>query len=142
MTHFFYGRAGVVSYSHLNILLGRIAFGIFTVKKDEVQRFGKVPLYLVITPEKTAVYGTKRKEHFNLMSMNTFLKSVQPEMNDLFLCSLVLVNMFAVLHFLQVFICPLYHSNSASLSHNYERKYSIFEYQTFMLTILVMLGPT
>lgn len=82
---------------------GRITFGIFSVKKDEVQKFGKVPRYLVITPEKTAIYGTRMKEHFNLMSMNTFLKVVQPEMNDLFLCSLVLVNMFAMLHFLQFY---------------------------------------
>lgn len=82
---------------------GRITFGIFSVKKDEVQRFGKVPIYLIITPEKTTIYGKRRKEHFNLTSMNAFLRALQPEINDLFLCSLVLVNMFAMLQFLQVY---------------------------------------
>lgn len=81
---------------------GRITFGIFSVKKDD-QKIGRIPLYLIITPEKTSIYGRRRKEQFNLISMNGFLKSIQPEINDIFLCSLVLVNMFAMLHFSQVF---------------------------------------
>lgn len=81
---------------------GRITFGMFTVKKEETSKIGKVPAYLVITPDKTMVYGRRRMEHYNLKSMNAYLKSIQPEMNDFFLCSLLLVNMFAVLQFLQV----------------------------------------
>jgi hypothetical protein len=34
--------------------------------------------------------------------MNLFLRAVQPEMNDVFLCSLVLVNMLASLQIFQV----------------------------------------
>nr|CAD7392522.1 unnamed protein product [Timema cristinae] len=80
---------------------GRIKFGMLSVKRDESEMVRKklklsdhrVPSYMIITPEKKVVYGRRRFEHFNFDSMNLFLKAVQPEMNDVFLCSLVLVNM-------------------------------------------------
>lgn len=81
---------------------GRITFGIFTVKKEDASKVGRIPSYLIITPDRTIVYGRRKMEYFNLRSMNAFLKAIQPEMNDFFLCSLLLVNMFAVFHFLQV----------------------------------------
>ncbi|KAL1122763.1 hypothetical protein AAG570_003090, partial [Ranatra chinensis] len=80
---------------------GRMTFGIFSVKKEDSGRLGKVPAYLVVTPEKTVVYGRRKMEHFNLRSMNTFLATIQPETNDVFLFSLLLVNMFAAMYALQ-----------------------------------------
>ncbi|KAK9509479.1 hypothetical protein O3M35_006789 [Rhynocoris fuscipes] len=81
---------------------GRITFGIFTVKKEDANKIGKVPKYLIITPDKTIVYGRRKLEHFNFKSMNAFLRAIQPELNDFFVCSLVLINMLAVFYFLQV----------------------------------------
>nr|CAD7423884.1 unnamed protein product [Timema monikensis] len=92
---------------------GRIKFGMLSVKRDESEMVRKklklsdhrVPSYMIITPEKKVVYGRRRFEHFNFDSMNLFLKAVQPEMNDVFLCSLVLVNMLVGMHFFQVTLC-------------------------------------
>lgn len=85
---------------------GRIKFGMFTVKKDESdsikKKVGRMPSYVIITPEGVTVYGQKKGEHFNFKSMNTFLRSVQPEINDIFICSLFLVNMVVLLQILQV----------------------------------------
>lgn len=76
------------------------------MKKEDVSKVGKIPSYLIITPDQTIVYGRRKMEHFNLRSMNSFLKAIQPEMNDFFLCSLLLANMFAVFYFLQVKFPP------------------------------------
>lgn len=89
---------------------GRIKFGMFSVKKEDSDAVRKklklldhrIPSYVIITPEQKIVYGRRRFEHFNFASMNLFLRAVQPEMNDVFLCSLVLVNMLASLQIFQV----------------------------------------
>nr|CAD7461735.1 unnamed protein product [Timema tahoe] len=88
---------------------GRIKFGMLSVKRDELEMVKKklklsdhhVPSYMIITPEKKVVYGRRRFEHFNFDSMNLFLKTVQPEMNDVFLCSLALVNLLVGMHLFQ-----------------------------------------
>ncbi|KAJ4435680.1 hypothetical protein ANN_18296 [Periplaneta americana] len=89
---------------------GRIKFGMFSVKKEDAESVQKklkvldhrIPTYIIITPEQKIIYGRRRFEHFNFGSMNLFLRAVQPEMNDVFLCSLVLVNMLVSLQMFQV----------------------------------------
>ncbi|XP_049806395.1 E3 ubiquitin-protein ligase RNF103-like [Schistocerca nitens] len=89
---------------------GRIKFGVFTVKKEDAEmvrkKLGlsdqKLPAYVVVTPERKVVYGRRKFEHFNYAAMNLFLRSVQPETNDVFLCSLVLVNMLVSIRMFQV----------------------------------------
>ncbi|KAK3908442.1 Ubiquitin conjugation factor E4 A [Frankliniella fusca] len=80
---------------------GRVSFGMFSVKKEDTEvvrkRFRisdkKLPIYLVVTPEKKVIYGSRKLEYFNMWSMNVFLCGIQPETNDVFLCSLFLINM-------------------------------------------------
>ncbi|XP_034235362.1 E3 ubiquitin-protein ligase RNF103-like [Thrips palmi] len=80
---------------------GRVNFGMLTVKKEDTETVRKrlrlndrkLPVYIVITPEKKVVYGSRKLEYFNMWSMNVFLRGIQPEMNDVFLFSLLLVNM-------------------------------------------------
>lgn len=92
---------------------GRIKFGMFSIKKEDSDALRKklkmldvrIPSYVIITPERTVVYGRRRSEHFNFASMNLFLRTVQPEMNDVFLCSLLLVNMLVILQIFQVMAC-------------------------------------
>ena len=89
---------------------GRIKFGMFSVKKEDSEAVKKklklldhrIPSYIIVTPERKVIYGRKRFEHFNFGSMNLFLRAVHPEMNDVFLCSLVLVNMLVCLQIFQV----------------------------------------
>ncbi|XP_054263281.1 E3 ubiquitin-protein ligase RNF103-like [Macrosteles quadrilineatus] len=88
---------------------GRIKFGMITVKKEDegtmrqkLKRQLNAPSYLVITPERTIVYGQKHGEHFNFWAMNALLRAVQPDANDVFLCSLIFANMIAFLHIVQV----------------------------------------
>lgn len=89
---------------------GRIKFGVFTVKKQDAEtvrkKLGlsdqKIPAYIVMTPERTVVYGRRKFEHFNYGAMNLFLRTIQPETNDVFLCSLVLVNMLVSIRMFQV----------------------------------------
>jgi E3 ubiquitin-protein ligase RNF103 len=83
---------------------------MFSVKKEDSEALWRklklpdqqIPSYLIITPERKVVYGRRRFEHFNFASMNLFLRAVQPEVNDVFLCSLVLVNMLVSLQIFQV----------------------------------------
>lgn len=80
-----------------------------TVKKEDSEHLSKrvkfnvhTPMYLVITPEYTTTYGQRRSEYFNFWSMNALLRVIQPEMNDVFLFSLVVINMVATLQIFQV----------------------------------------
>ncbi|XP_063231865.1 E3 ubiquitin-protein ligase RNF103-like isoform X2 [Bacillus rossius redtenbacheri] len=93
---------------------GRVRFGMLAVRRGRLAavrrrlglpELGRAPAYLVVTPEKSVVYGRRRLEHFNFHSMNVFLKAVQPEMNDVFLCSLVVTNLLAILQTCQVWEC-------------------------------------
>ncbi|XP_071448561.1 E3 ubiquitin-protein ligase RNF103-like isoform X2 [Hetaerina americana] len=87
---------------------GRIRFGVLVVRKEEKEmvkkRLGlsRVPSYLVTTPEHTVVYGSRPHEHFNVGSMNAFLRAIQPETNDAFLFSLALTNALVFLQAFQV----------------------------------------
>lgn len=80
---------------------GRVSFGMFAVKKEDTESVRKrlrlndkkLPVYFVVTPEKKVIYGSRKLEYFNMWSMNVFLCGIQPETNDVFLCSLLLINM-------------------------------------------------
>uniref|UniRef100_A0A667XKS0 Ring finger protein 103 n=1 Tax=Myripristis murdjan TaxID=586833 RepID=A0A667XKS0_9TELE len=53
------------------------------------------PAYILKTPEGIYHYGNSNGEFLSLAAMDTFLRSVQPEVNDLFVLSLVLVNLLS-----------------------------------------------
>ncbi|XP_035226789.1 E3 ubiquitin-protein ligase RNF103-like isoform X2 [Stegodyphus dumicola] len=78
---------------------GRVKFG--TVDTSKVSSYKKftashnLPVYLVITPEKTYVYGSRHGECYNFKSMELFLRTFVPEVNDVFLWSLLLINALA-----------------------------------------------
>lgn len=96
---------------------GRVKFGMFTLSQDDPDEttsvlknlksvfsfdLTRLPTYIVITPETLVLYGQRKREHFNFNSMHAFLRSVQPETNDVFFFSLILVNMFATFRIFQV----------------------------------------
>uniref|UniRef100_A0A3Q0T211 Ring finger protein 103 n=1 Tax=Amphilophus citrinellus TaxID=61819 RepID=A0A3Q0T211_AMPCI len=53
------------------------------------------PAYILKMPEGIYRYGNSTGEFLSLSAMDTFLRSVQPEVNDLFVLSLVLINLLA-----------------------------------------------
>ncbi|XP_030001705.1 E3 ubiquitin-protein ligase RNF103 [Sphaeramia orbicularis] len=53
------------------------------------------PAYILKMPEGTYRYGNSTGEFLSLAAMDMFLRSVQPEVNDLFVLSLVLINLLA-----------------------------------------------
>ncbi|XP_028271695.1 E3 ubiquitin-protein ligase RNF103 isoform X2 [Parambassis ranga] len=53
------------------------------------------PAYILNMPEGVYHYGNSTGEFLSLAAMDTFLRSVQPEVNDLFVLSLVLINLLA-----------------------------------------------
>uniref|UniRef100_T1IIW6 RING-type domain-containing protein n=1 Tax=Strigamia maritima TaxID=126957 RepID=T1IIW6_STRMM len=87
---------------------GRIRVGMMQVKdKDkskELQEMGvtKTPTYLVITPERIFVYGHRIGEYLSYRRMEFFLKTLRPEVNDVFVLSLIIVNLIGSLNLLFV----------------------------------------
>ncbi|XP_063313698.1 E3 ubiquitin-protein ligase RNF103 isoform X1 [Pelobates fuscus] len=55
----------------------------------------RTPSYVLKTPEGIYKYGNNTGEYISLCAMESFLRSLQPEVNDLFVLSLVLVNLMA-----------------------------------------------
>nr|XP_046180316.1 E3 ubiquitin-protein ligase RNF103 [Oncorhynchus gorbuscha] len=55
----------------------------------------QLPSYILKMPEGIYRYGNSIGEFISLQAMDTFLRSVQPEVNDLFVLSLVMVNLMA-----------------------------------------------
>nr|AAH87449.1 X-kf-1b protein [Xenopus laevis] len=55
----------------------------------------RTPSYVLKTPEGIYKYGNNTREYISLQAMDAFLRSLQPEVNDLFVLSLVLVNLMA-----------------------------------------------
>ncbi|GAA6231150.1 E3 ubiquitin-protein ligase RNF103 [Lates japonicus] len=53
------------------------------------------PAYILKMPEGIYRYGNSTGEFLSLAAMDIFLRSVQPEVNDLFVLSLVLINLLA-----------------------------------------------
>ncbi|XP_019626518.1 PREDICTED: E3 ubiquitin-protein ligase RNF103-like [Branchiostoma belcheri] len=94
-------------YSALSVkFTGRVKFGYMRLNESrnslDISGIEKIPGILVITPERRYWYGTGKGELLNLQSMQTYLRTMQPEVNDVFLLCLVLVNLMAVL---EVFLC-------------------------------------
>ena len=77
---------------------GRAKFGTVNVNTKEGKnilnrlRLGYLPIYMVLTPEGNYTFGTHKGEYLNYYSMALYLKTLHPEVNDLFLLSLILVN--------------------------------------------------
>ena len=87
-------------YSVMSVkFTGRVKFGTVNIKTKEGRlilnrlRYRKVPSYIVITPEGNATYGVRSGEYLNYNSMCILLKTLHPEVNDIFLLSLIVVNM-------------------------------------------------
>uniref|UniRef100_A0A8C9ERN0 Ring finger protein 103 n=1 Tax=Pavo cristatus TaxID=9049 RepID=A0A8C9ERN0_PAVCR len=80
---------------------GRVEFIFVNVEnwdnKSYMAEIGiyKTPSYILRTPEGIYRYGSNAGEFISLRAMDSFLRSLQPEVNDLFVLSLVLVNLMA-----------------------------------------------
>nr|XP_056719180.1 E3 ubiquitin-protein ligase RNF103 [Euleptes europaea] len=80
---------------------GRVEFIFVNVEnwdnKSQMAEMGiyKMPSYILRTPEGIYQYGNNTGEFISLHAMDSFLRSLQPEVNDLFVLSLVLVNLMA-----------------------------------------------
>ncbi|XP_073710152.1 E3 ubiquitin-protein ligase RNF103 [Misgurnus anguillicaudatus] len=89
-------------FSTLSIkFTGRIEFIFVDVRNWDndtcLEEIGvrQMPSYVLKTPEGIYKYGNSTGEFISLNAMDTFLRSVQPEVNDLFILSLVTVNLMA-----------------------------------------------
>lgn len=77
---------------------GRVKFGTVDVHSKEGKnilnklRLSQVPQYLVITPEGNFTFGKRRGEYLSYSSMGILLRMLHPEVNDMFLLTLILVN--------------------------------------------------
>lgn len=80
---------------------GRIKFIFVNIcswnNHSSLERIGvtRSPAYVLKTPEGMYWYGHSPGEFLSVGAMGTFLRSVQPEVNDLFVLSLLLVNLLA-----------------------------------------------
>lgn len=80
---------------------GRVEFIFVNVEnwdnQSQMAEMGvyKMPSYILRTPEGIYQYGSNAGEFISLHAMDSFLRSLQPEVNDLFVLSLVLVNLMA-----------------------------------------------
>ncbi|XP_016373004.1 E3 ubiquitin-protein ligase RNF103-like [Sinocyclocheilus rhinocerous] len=89
-------------FSALSIkFTGRIEFIFVDVRNWDntscLEEIGvqQMPSYILKTPEGIYRYGNSTGEFISLHAMDAFLRSVQPEVNDLFILSLVMVNLMA-----------------------------------------------
>lgn len=77
---------------------GRAKFGMVNTKRGTGRgiakklNIGKMPRYQIITPESNYTFGSHSGEYLNSDSMALFLRSVYPEVNDMFLLSLIVIN--------------------------------------------------
>ena len=87
----------------------RVHFAYFKITKenaDEIrEKIGiyKVSRLLVVTPERRFFYGTRKGEVLQYKAMEIFLTSLHPEVNDIFLLAIILVNQICVL---ELFLTP------------------------------------
>jgi E3 ubiquitin-protein ligase RNF103 len=83
---------------------GRIKFGLFRVdskkKKSLIAKLDKrIPSYIIVLSDRHYIYGLKAGENIKYRSMELLLRTLKPEMNDLFLLSLLLTNISVGLYF-------------------------------------------
>ena len=84
---------------------GRVHFGMVdtntkvgkSIKRKT--RLKRVPCYKILMPERNLTFGKRSGEYLNYDSMALFLRTLQPEVNDMFLLSLVLLNVMCWLEF-------------------------------------------
>ena len=82
---------------------GRIKFGFFRTntekKKSLIAKLDKrIPSYLLVLSDRHYSYGFKAGENLKYGSMELILRTLKPEMNDLFLLSILLTNLSLGLH--------------------------------------------
>ncbi|XP_053734850.1 E3 ubiquitin-protein ligase RNF103 [Synchiropus splendidus] len=89
-------------FSSLSVkFTGRIEFIFVDVRQwdnhSSLSEIGvtQTPAYILKMPEGIYRYGNSTGEFLSLAAMDSFLRSVQPEVNDLFVLSLVLINLLA-----------------------------------------------
>lgn len=87
---------------------GRVRFAYYRSSAKgtytkELREFGiqRIPTLMLLTPEKEFVFGFRKGEQIDYKTMDLFLKTMHPEVNDLFLGALVAVNLSCLL---EVFI--------------------------------------
>ena len=77
---------------------GRVKFGSVNIHSPEGQtiqrklQLRQVPSYVIVTPEGNKTFGKSHGEYLNVRSLSLFLRTFHPEVNDMFLLSLVVVN--------------------------------------------------
>lgn len=87
---------------------GRARFGSVNTKTKEGKRIMKslnltaCPSYVIFTPENMYVYGSRPGELLTFSHAERFLKSLYPEVNDLFVISLTICNIISCFEFFLV----------------------------------------
>lgn len=86
---------------------GRVKFGYFKITEHNIhevqEKAGIQTKILVVTPEKEFYYGLRKGEVLHYKAMELFLTNIHPEVNDLFLLAIILVNQAC---FLELFLTP------------------------------------
>jgi len=79
---------------------GRVKFGAVRLSDARQQKaakerlnVSKIPVYKVVTPEEVRTFGTHAGEYLSYQSMALLLRTLHPEVNDIFLLSLIIVNL-------------------------------------------------
>lgn len=76
---------------------GRVKFGTMRLKNSISDRDSlnttKIPVYKIITPEESRTFGRQPGEFLSYQSMALLLRTLHPEVNDIFLLSLIIVNL-------------------------------------------------
>ncbi|GAB6026317.1 hypothetical protein CHUAL_012523 [Chamberlinius hualienensis] len=84
---------------------GRVSFGVankihadplFNYLPHRSQHSPNTARYVIIVPEGVFEYGTRAGEHINFKRMELMLRTLEPEMNDVFVWSLGTVNLFVL----------------------------------------------
>lgn len=83
---------------------GRVRFGHVSVPNWQLQRqllnefnIHRVPSLMIFTPERSFTYGDRMGEHLDYRTLDLLLKTLHPEVNDLFVGVLAVVNLSCVL---------------------------------------------
>lgn len=109
-------KVRVVLFSHLYIppmffsvlsvkFTGRVKFGSVNMSGRDGKELARkmnitrIPAYVILTPEKSHYFGSEAGEYLNYQSMALLLRTLHPEVNDMFLLSLIIVNMTCCLEF-------------------------------------------
>ena len=85
---------------------GRVKFGSVNTGSKNGKRIAqklkvkRLPKYIVLTgSDRNYTFGGKKGEYLNYNSMSLFLRTLHPEVNDVFLLSLIVVNVLCWLEF-------------------------------------------